>query len=191
MASSDPWDLSNWTDGPVTLFSALGLGKLSKSIDWSKLSLQPGLTAQVGQSAPASQNLSATEAQAWEAGQATSAQGATNQKIGQKMAAAFGWTGSQWTALQKLLTRESSWSNTAVNPSSGAYGIGQALGHGTSATKGSVSNEYGGYGVSTAIAQQANSGNAAAQIAWTLAYIKSTYGTPADAWAHEQQYGWY
>src|SRR5262249_42442081 len=29
------------------------------------------------------------------------------------------------------------------------------------------------------------------QIAWGLSYIKSRYRTPANAWAHELQFGWY
>jgi hypothetical protein len=50
-----------------------------------------------------------------------------NIALGQAMAAAFGWTGGQWTALKNLWTRESGWSTTARNPASGAYGIPQAL----------------------------------------------------------------
>lgn len=45
--------------------------------------------------------------------------------IGRRMAAAQGWTGSQWTALFNLWMRESGWNPYAVNPSSGAYGIPQ------------------------------------------------------------------
>jgi tape measure domain-containing protein len=39
--------------------------------------------------------------------------------LGRRMAAAYGWTGGQWTALNKLWTRESSWNPHARNPSSG------------------------------------------------------------------------
>jgi cell wall-associated NlpC family hydrolase len=89
--------------------------------------------------------------------------------LGQQMAAAYGWTGSEWTALFKLWNQESSWNANAVNPSSGAYGIPQALGHG---------HPY-------------NLGDAKAQIAWGLDYIKGRYGDPATAWAHEVAQGWY
>jgi hypothetical protein len=87
---------------------------------------------------------------------------------------------------------ESGWSATARN-SSGAYGIAQALGHGQgAATVGTTGiNEYGGYGVSDATAKAANSGSAAAQIAWFLAYIRSRWGNPENAWANEQANHWY
>lgn len=124
---------------------------------------------------------------------ASTATAAANQAIGRLAAAPYGWaTGNEWASLVSLWNRESTWNNQATNPTSGAYGIAQALGHGQGlATEGSVTNEYGGYGVSDAVAQEANSGSASAQIAWGLAYIQSTYGTPAAAWAHEESAGFY
>lgn len=89
--------------------------------------------------------------------------------LGQQMAAARGWTGAQWNALNAVAMRESDWNPNAVNKSSGAYGIGQALGHG---------HPY-------------NLGDAPAQITWMLDYISGRYGTPSAAWAHEQNFGWY
>lgn len=107
-------------------------------------------------------------------------------------AAAYGWnTGAEWTALTNIEMREAGFNPSATNPSSGAYGLGQALGHGTSSTRGSVTNEYGGYGVSDSVAQAANSGDAGAQAIWMCAYIKVVYGDPVKAWAHEQSAGWY
>lgn len=108
-------------------------------------------------------------------------------------AAAYGWnTGPQWQALQQIEIREAGFNPRAVNPASGAYGLGQALGHGQgAATQGTVTNQYGGYGVSDATAQAANSGDAGAQAVWMCAYIKTVYGDPVTAWEHEQSYGWY
>lgn len=122
--------------------------------------------------------------------------GLANQTIGQLVTGAYGWSPSQapseWDALVKLWTQESGWNNQATNASSGAYGIAQALGHGSgSATQGSVTNEYGGFGISDAMARSANSGDAASQITWGLQYIKQTYGSPSAAWAHEQSNNWY
>jgi hypothetical protein len=34
-------------------------------------------------------------------------------------------------------------------------------------------------------------GDAACQEAWGLSYIANTYGSSANAWAHELNYGWY
>lgn len=52
---------------------------------------------------------------------------ASNQALGQQMAAAFGWTGAEWTALNNIVMRESGWSSTAQNPTSSAYGIAQNI----------------------------------------------------------------
>ena len=102
-----------------------------------------------------------------------------NVALGKKMAAVFGWgSGAEWNALYALWNRESGWSNTATNPSSGALGIAQALGHGPS-------NQY------PAGPANGPTFSAAAQIAWGLGYIKATYGDPVKAWAHETADGWY
>jgi hypothetical protein len=102
-----------------------------------------------------------------------------NVALGKLMAAAYGWgTGSNWNSLYALWERESGWSNTAENSSSGAYGIAQALGHGPT-------NQY------PAGAANPPTSSAAAQIKWGLGYIKDTYGNPNAAWAHEQSEGWY
>ncbi|PFG44249.1 uncharacterized protein YabE (DUF348 family) [Isoptericola jiangsuensis] len=109
---------------------------------------------------------------------ATSTSGATysgsNRQIGQQMAAARGWTGSEWTCLESLWTRESGWSHTAANPSSGAYGIPQSLPGSKMATAGSDWQT-----------------NPATQIAWGLDYIAGRYGSPCGAWAHSESVGWY
>lgn len=114
----------------------------------------------------------------------SSATAAKNQAIGKILAAGYGWyPGPQWNALVALWNRESGWDNTVENGGSGAFGIAQALGHGTATSAGTYGNEYP--------SRAANDGSAAAQISWGLAYIKQTYGTPEAAWAHEQSAGWY
>lgn len=120
-----------------------------------------------------------------------------NQTLGQLMAATYGWTGQNWTALNYGWgTLESSWSATVKNPSSGALGIAQALGHGNSETAGSLGNEYGpiqGMNFPNTVYIAANSGSASAQIAWGLAYIKITYGAPENVpgWLGQGGYGGY
>jgi len=98
----------------------------------------------------------------------------STRSIGQKMAAARGWSGSEWTCLESLWTKESGWSASAANPSSGAYGIPQAL-------PGSKMASAGGDWQS----------NPATQIEWGLGYIADVYGTPCGAWGHSQSVGWY
>jgi hypothetical protein len=95
---------------------------------------------------------------------------AANQALGRLMAAAKGWTGAQWTALNNIVMAESGWSDTVTNPGSGAAGIAQ-----------NISGFGPGY----------ESGNAPQQIAWLLSYIKSRYGTPEAAWAFHLANGWY
>ncbi|WP_240696732.1 ubiquitin-like domain-containing protein [Cellulosimicrobium funkei] len=94
--------------------------------------------------------------------------------IGQAMAAERGWTGSQWTCLEKLWTKESNWNPTADNPTSSAYGIPQSLPGSKMASKG---------------ADWAT--NPATQIAWGLDYIAGSYGSPCGAWSHSQAVNWY
>jgi hypothetical protein len=95
---------------------------------------------------------------------------AQNQAIAKMLAAPYGWSsGSNWDSLIKLWNQESGWNANAVNKSSGAYGIPQALGHG---------HPY-------------NLGDASAQIKWGLDYIKQRYGSPDAAWAHEVAHNWY
>ncbi|MBW3092775.1 G5 domain-containing protein [Bifidobacterium sp. 82T10] len=89
-------------------------------------------------------------------------------------AAQRGWTGDDWTALVKLWNRESGWSWSAENASSGAYGIPQAL-------PGSKMADFG--------ADWKN--DAAVQIDWGLSYIAQRYGTPSKAWEHSEKEGWY
>lgn len=100
---------------------------------------------------------------------------AKNMVIGKTLAAAFGWaTGAQWDSLIKLWNQESGWNNHAENPSSHAYGIPQAL---PASKMGPLANPP--------------ISSASAQIGWGLIYIKSRYGSPVNAWAHEQANDWY
>lgn len=86
----------------------------------------------------------------------------------------YGWGKSEFDALDKLWTQESSWNPSAKNPSSGAYGIPQALPASKMATAGS---DY--------------MTNARTQINWGLGYIKGRYGSPSAAWKFHQANNWY
>ena len=118
--------------------------------------------------------------------------GGSAQQALRSAAKAYGWdTGSQWQALQSVEMAEAGFNPDAVNPTSGAYGLAQALGHGDASTAGTAANEYGGFGLTDAQARAANSGDAGAQALWMVNYIAATYGTPAAAWQHEQTQHWY
>lgn len=96
------------------------------------------------------------------------------QQIAQQMLAHFGWSGSQFSCLYPLWYRESGWDPSAENPSSGAYGIPQAL-------PGSQMSSAGPDWRT----------NPATQIKWGLVYIHDRYGSPCNAWAHERSSNWY
>jgi hypothetical protein len=114
------------------------------------------------------------------------------QNMARMLLSRFGWGAGEMAPLISLWTQESGWNPKARNPSSGALGIAQALGHGTSGTGGTLGNEYGAqYGLTPAEAQAANSGSALQQIRWGLGYIKARYHSPAAAWQHEQTFGSY
>jgi hypothetical protein len=102
-----------------------------------------------------------------------SAQGAP-QAIAQGMLGSYGWSSSQFSCLQPLWNAESGWNVSAANPTSGAFGIPQAL-----------------PGSKMASAGPNWQTDAATQIRWGLGYIRSLYGSPCGAWSHEQAYGWY
>jgi hypothetical protein len=89
------------------------------------------------------------------------------------MLAQYGWTG-QFSCLSELWERESGWNASAENPSSGAYGIPQALPASKMASAGPDWRT-----------------DAATQIRWGLSYIQDRYGSPCGAWSHEESAGWY
>jgi hypothetical protein len=104
----------------------------------------------------------------------TSASAAAAQAYARSRLGAYGWSGSQMPYLALLWTQESGWNRLARNPSSGAYGIPQAL-----------------PGSKMGAAANPPLSSAAAQINWGLGYIGGRYGSPAGAWAHERAFNWY
>lgn len=98
----------------------------------------------------------------------------STKSIAQSMLGSYGWSPSEFSCLDPLWAHESGWSVTASNPSSGAYGIPQALPGAKMASAGANWRT-----------------DAATQIRWGLNYIKDTYGSPCAAWSHEQSDGWY
>lgn len=103
---------------------------------------------------------------------------AQNQNLGKLLTQKYGWSPSQdqsqWDSLVNLWNKESNWQTTADNPTSGAYGVAQAL----------PPSKYDSVGKDWKT-------SAKTQIEWGLQYIKQRYGSPEAAWAHEQQFNWY
>jgi hypothetical protein len=98
----------------------------------------------------------------------------TAQAIAFDLVAARGWGQGDFDCLVALWSKESGWNHFAMNRSSGAYGIPQALPGGKMASAG-----------------EDWATNPETQIRWGLGYIEARYGTPCAAWGHSQQRNWY
>jgi hypothetical protein len=81
---------------------------------------------------------------------------------------------AQFDAFSHIVQHESGWDVHATNPSSGAYGLVQALPGSKMSTAGSDWRT-----------------NPRTQIKWGLDYMKSRYGSPVGAWKFWQANGWY
>jgi hypothetical protein len=86
----------------------------------------------------------------------------------------YGYGESDFDCFNNIIIRESMWDIDATNPSSGAYGIPQALPGSKMATAGSDWRT-----------------NPATQIVWAVGYMKDRYGSPCSAWSFKRANGWY
>lgn len=80
----------------------------------------------------------------------------------------------QYPCFKSLMNKESGWRRHATNPSSGAYGIPQALPGKKMASSGADWRH-----------------NPDTQVKWGIKYVKSRYKTPCGAWSHFKNRGWY
>ncbi|MEU3979580.1 transglycosylase SLT domain-containing protein [Streptomyces sp. NPDC026672] len=81
---------------------------------------------------------------------------------------------AQYSCLSAVVEHESGWNHRAVNPSSGAYGLFQALPGSKMASAGSDWRT-----------------SPLTQMRWGLSYMKARYGSPCGAWNFWQKNGWY
>lgn len=97
-----------------------------------------------------------------------------NFKFAQNIAGNYGWNNpAELAAWYTLGMKESGWRNTAQNPTSTAYGIGQFL-----------DSTWKGYGI-------AKTSDPALQVEAMARYIKARYGSPAKALAFHYSHNWY
>jgi len=109
--------------------------------------------------------IAAAPAQAATTGTATSAQATAQKMIGNS---------AEYQCFSNIVQHESGWNHTATNPSSGAYGLVQALPASKMASAGADWKT-----------------NPATQIKWGLDYMKDRYGSACDAWSFWQANNWY
>ncbi len=86
----------------------------------------------------------------------------------------YNYGDDQFSCFNNIIIRESMWKVNATNPSSGAYGIPQALPGNKMAT---VASDW--------------RTNPATQIIWGIKYMKDRYGSPCSAWSFKRSHGWY
>ncbi len=141
-----------------------------------QVELQAAAAVQAAADAAAAQRQAEADRAARDAQrQSVTANAASDPKAAARaMLADFGFADSEFSCLSSLWTRESNWTFTATNSSSGAYGIPQSLPASKMASAGADYRT-----------------NPATQIRWGLGYIKGTYGSPCGAWSHSQATGWY
>jgi SLT domain-containing protein len=80
----------------------------------------------------------------------------------------------QYAAFDAIISHESGWNTVATNPSSGAYGLAQAL----------PGNKMASAGADWQT-------NPETQIRWALDYMDTRYGSPNAAWNFWQTHNWY
>ncbi|MGW6174820.1 aggregation-promoting factor C-terminal-like domain-containing protein [Arthrobacter sp. NPDC055138] len=88
--------------------------------------------------------------------------------------ASFGWGAGELGCLETLWHKESEWNIGATNPSSGAYGIPQAL----------PGNKMAAAGADWQT-------NVQTQVDWGLGYIEDRYGSPCSALDFHLANNWY
>ncbi|MFE2543112.1 aggregation-promoting factor C-terminal-like domain-containing protein [Actinacidiphila glaucinigra] len=92
----------------------------------------------------------------------------------QQMAQQIIGDAAQFQCFSSIVMHESTWNPYAVNPSSGAYGLVQALPGAKMASAGADWRT-----------------NPATQIKWGLDYMNERYGSPCGAWSFWQANHWY
>ncbi|HUR75811.1 MAG TPA: transglycosylase SLT domain-containing protein [Sporichthya sp.] len=92
----------------------------------------------------------------------------------QSIARALLGNGGQFSCFARIIERESGWDTHATNPSSGAYGIPQALPGSKMASAGADWRT-----------------NPRTQIRWAMSYMEDRYGSPCGAWSFWQNHHWY
>lgn len=173
------WEMDGWTKGPVTLQQAFGIKK-------GNVQFTPFVATLPGQVGGAQDSSSSGKKGSRSGGgnlngfHGGGGSASANQALGKQMAAAYGWSGAEWTALNNIVEAESGWVTTIHNGGGLGYVPGLAYG---------IPQALPGTKMASAGADWQT--NPATQIKWMLGYIRSSYGDPIRAWQFHLAHGWY
>lgn len=129
--------------------------------------------AQSTVAAPATPSQARSESASATPGPAPSSSGVTSPEENKTYARSI-LSAADFSCTDQLAMRESGWSTTATNPSSGAYGVAQSLPAGKMASAGADWRT-----------------NGKTQVNWMISYMNERYGSPCNALAHSHSVGWY
>jgi hypothetical protein len=149
--------------------SASASASATPSAAATKASVSPSVPATTSSAAPAPVVTKATKAAVVVTTQSNPYAGQSAYQIAEKLVPS-----GQFGCFDWVVTRESGWSVTATNPSSGAYGLGQAL---------------PGYKMASAGPDWQT--NPVTQIKWVLGYMDGRYGSPCGAQSFWESHNWY
>lgn len=165
-------DFAGAGTGAVPQIGELGIPSLGLGGVGGAVSLGVGRMLAGGMRARVNRRLAAQAGLAGATAGSAGVTGGAARTLAHRMMLSAGWGEGQWGPLNKLWTKESGFNPQARNAQSGAFGIPQAL----------PASKLGPAGMA---------GDARAQIAWGLNYIRDRYRSPAAAWAHSQAHNWY
>jgi hypothetical protein len=152
--------------------AARALYKRSQSLGSDALGLMSGLPARYKNTGSGSKKKSLSKGgNAY--GSAIPSNPKANFKFAQELGPQFGWSGPELQAWYTLGMKESGWRNTAQNPTSTAFGIGQFL-----------NSTWKGVGI-------AKTSDPKLQVLAMARYIKNRYGSPSRALAFHLRNNWY
>ncbi|RJO79272.1 lytic transglycosylase domain-containing protein [Nocardia panacis] len=100
--------------------------------------------------------------------------GSSTPALASKMIARLIVPPHHFAAFDSIITHESGWNTFAINPASGAYGLGQAL----------PPEKMSSHGWDWQF-------NPLTQIRWAYDYMNLRYGSPEAAWVFWQAHHWY
>jgi len=157
------------TDSRVLAAKAAEKAAAEKKAAEAKAAAKADADRRAAEARKAADAAAAKKAAAQKQAAAASAPSGSPQQIAAQLVPA-----DQLASFDQIISHESGWNVTATNPSSGSYGLGQALPAEKMASQGADWRT-----------------DPVTQIKWALNYMDSRYGSPNSAWQFWQANNWY